>query len=244
MVMWVRIVILLPMILTSSLIAWSSPGSAVVSVVQTATSVKSNTPTHSSTVDYAEVESYPLKGKAAINKDKSSGTYSAVLARRIPYELSRVYFVLSDYKNFPAYMPHTVKSDVIKESGVNASIKWVDYTLKFLLMIKVRYTLKITHELTANEAKIAWQMTAGKQFNDIAGYWQLVRLPPVASSSELAHSSIQGGHWTGLKYVSMIDPKLSIPRPIFNTLTKNSVYEIFDAVLARLRYLYPAENQP
>lgn len=191
------------------------------------------------TVDLGD---YPLEGKASIEDGQHTGAHSAVLARRIPYEMSQVYKVLSDYKNFPEYMPHTVKSDVVKAVGPGGSVKWVEYTLKFLMMIKVHYTLKITHELKAHEATIAWQMVSGKQFDDIVGHWQLVRLASAPAQGASADGTAQPIPWTGLKYVSLIDPKLSIPRPIFNTLTKSSVYELFEAVVGRLQALAEEKN--
>lgn len=184
-----------------------------------------------------DLGAYPLEGKASIEQGEHTGAHSAVLARRIPYEMSQVYEVLSDYKNFPEYMPHTVKSEVIKTEGPDGSVKWVDYTLKFLMMIKVHYTLKLTHELKAHEARITWQMVKGKQFDDILGHWYLVRLAAGPAPGSSVAGQAQAVPWTGLKYVSLIDPKLSIPRPIFNTLTKSSVYELFDAVVRRLQVL-------
>lgn len=172
------------------------------------------------------ITDYPLDSKATIETDSTTGAHSVVLHRRVPYTLDQVYYVLSDYENFPDYMPHTKKSDVIKQEGEGGSVKWVDYTLRFLMMVRVHYVLKINHIKEIHQASISWQMHSSETFDDIQGYWKLTDL-----SSDKAP-------WTGIKYSSLIDPKISIPRPIFNTLTKSSVYDLFDAIENRLKHLH------
>lgn len=163
---------------------------------------------------------YPLQGKAVIKKDSKTGEHSAVLSRKIKHPLEKVYTVLTDYEHFPEYMPHTKKTKVTKVDG---ELKWVDYTLVFLVWFEVEYTLRLFHQKQQNAAKISWTFEKGDYFEDIKGHWYLKRLAQEG-----------GDFWTGVSYVSVIDPKVTIPRAIFDRLTKKSVYELFDAVTKRL----------
>lgn len=172
-------------------------------------------------------EGYPLTGKAAIKEDKVSGSHSAVLSRRLPFTMSQVYAVLTDYDQFPSYMPHTKKSQVTKQAKGSGGVitKWVDYTLVFLIWFKVDYSLKIDHSFSDTDSKISWTMDRGEYFKDIQGYWHLKQLPREASS---------GAPWTGVTYVSKIEPKVSVPKAILDKITKKSVYELFEAVSKQL----------
>ena len=170
---------------------------------------------------------YPLTGKASIKEDKVSGSHSAVLLRRVPYAMNQVYAVLTDYDQFPSYMPHTKKSQVTKQATSSSGVvtKWVDYTLVFLIWFKVDYSLKIDHSFSEADSKISWTMDQGEYFKDIQGYWHLKQLPSETSS---------GAPWTGITYVSKIEPKVSIPKAILDRITKKSVYELFEAVSKQL----------
>ncbi|MCY4380184.1 MAG: hypothetical protein OXC40_01245 [Proteobacteria bacterium] len=169
-------------------------------------------------------EKFPLNGKASIKDGGKDGAHSAALRSRIAANVSEIYEILTDYKNFSQYMPHTKSCKVVKEKD---AVKWVEYTLVFLVFIEVRYTLKILHELKPDKknARIVWNLSEGEQFKEIRGYWMLEELPVEKNS---------GQPWTGVSYVSQLVPKVSIPRAIFDHLTKKSVYELFDAVRQRV----------
>lgn len=179
-------------------------------------------------------ENFPLKGKAQIEEDPALQIHSAVLRQRMPYALEDVYEVLTDYSHFNQFMPHTKKSEVIKQSGPGGSTKWVDYTLVFLMWLETQYVLKITHQLDENQAKITWTLDSGENFQDIRGTWVLRRLP----------ASFDQSPQTAVTYISVIEPKITIPRAVFDAITKKSVYELFEAISKRLRATQKSQQTP
>ncbi|MCY4443362.1 MAG: hypothetical protein OXC44_00985 [Proteobacteria bacterium] len=160
--------------------------------------------------------SYPDEPEADIKEDPQTGEHSVVMKQRFDYSTKELYHVLTDYKNFPDYMPHTRLSKILKEQG---NTKWVKYRLVFLLWFEVNYVLKIEHSYADTEANISWVMDSGKSFDAIKGSWHLKALTP---------------HTTGVTYSSMIEPKAPIPGPIFRLITQQSVYDLFEAVDNRL----------
>ena len=101
----------------------------------------------------------------------------------------------------------------------------MDYTLVFLMWVETQYVLKITHDLNDDHAKISWTLDSGENFQDIRGTWLLRKLP----------ASPEQSPQTAVTYVSVIQPKITIPRAVFDAITKKSIYELFEAISKRLK---------
>ena len=184
-------------------------------------------------------QSYPAKAHGEIKENATTGEHSVVMKQKFSYPLERVYEVLTDYKNFADYMPHTRLSEVVKEQGDD---KWIKYKLVFLVWFDVHYTLKVNHKKSQQDAHISWKLESGDYFKNLKGSWKLEHLA--------AHEKVPAA--TGVVYTSIIDPKAPIPSAILNLLTKHSVYDLFTAVDERLQMLSkktteqskPADHKP
>ena len=179
----------------------------------------------------ATAQEYPEKAQGQIKENEKTGEHSVVMKQKFPYTMDEVYTVLTDYKNFPEYMPHTRVSEVIKEQGDD---KWVKYKLVFLAWFDVNYTLKVNHKKRSSLAKIAWTFDSGDYFEDLHGSWQIEQL----FSNKLTADG------TGVVYTSVIETKAPIPSAILNILTKSSVYDLFEAVGERLEHNKKKAEKP
>lgn len=193
---------------------------------------KNNTSTHN----------FPLKPEAKIKKKPGAQAHSVIMRQLFDAPMQQVYAILTDYKHFPEFMPHTRESAVIKEKYQK---KWVKYRLVFLLWFEIKYTLEIDHSLKEDEAYISWKMDSGDYFNAINGSWKLSKIQNTSdtvSSSKSASSTkpstetikTKSHEQTGVEYVSQIDVKVPIPSALFNLITEQSVYDLFEAIDKRI----------
>ena len=168
------------------------------------------------------------KAKAQIRKDPKLGTHSVVMTQKISSNIDTIYNILIDYESYPEYMPHTESTKILKSEN---SSKWVKYKLVFLIWFEVEYVLKIDHKKNDDYAKISWVFDSGDYFDEISGYWELVAKQDLTTPSNSASEN----KYVDVKYVSKIGTKVTIPRAILNLITKQSVYDLFEALEKRIK---------
>jgi ribosome-associated toxin RatA of RatAB toxin-antitoxin module len=124
---------------------------------------------------------------------------------------------VTDYNKFDKYMPNVEKSKIVKKSKKEIL---VDTELDFGLF-GVEYVLKMNEVIAPDKSRatISWKRESG-EMKVIDGRWLL---------------AAKGSNQVAVKYVSNIDPGVSIPGWIQDMLTKGAVPDLFEAVEERAK---------
>lgn len=138
--------------------------------------------------------------------------------------IAEIYRVLIDFPAYPKFMPNVEKVIVRVADQQGARL---DYHLGLPLGVKKSYRLKMTYNLAADDARIAWQLIpwpellAAETIRDTSGYWHL--------------TSMKGGK-TLVEYQVRTDPG-DIPFGfgwIVDALTKGSLPAILEGTRKRV----------
>jgi hypothetical protein len=121
----------------------------------------------------AEVATTDLSKPGAAGKTYFAAT---VINATVP----RLCAILSDFSDYPSFMPNTDKAVVLQSGGEYAV---VDITLKLALGKIKKYRLKMESKSSAQSCYLGWQMiprpelTPAETIADTSGYWELSPLP-------------------------------------------------------------------
>lgn len=150
-------------------------------------------------------------------------------------QAGQVFAVITDYANYPDFMPHVVESRIIEQTGNTQTLMQRISIAGFLsFMIKDRFHV-VSNRLTLPEGgndsyRIEWSIdrkktrdmkpddTIATRLND--GYWKI--------------QGIDGGSRSEVSYYLHTDPGGSIPSTLVNTGTTRSIPAVIRAIADRL----------
>jgi carbon monoxide dehydrogenase subunit G len=128
----------------------------------------------------------------------------------IPYSPERVWAVLTDFEEWPRFMPHIRETTVTQSEDQR---HWVEQRYR-ILMSDMQHTT--VYDLHPGPGRIEWKLDPARP-HDIAsttGSWQL--------------AAVDGGRQTLVTYASSVDAGRSVPQFIEKMLVDRSLSELFD----------------
>lgn len=165
-----------------------------------------------------EIQAANFSVKPNIEILPAKGNMRGIRATLVTRELTpeEAWSVITDYNHFSDFMPLTQSSEVTKEiKNSEGKTSWVLTTLK-VAFTKISYVLRIDHHESQAMRKSSWIKESG-DLKELEGSW-------------LITASTEG---TSLIYTSYLDAGKAIPGWIQDLLTKNSVPDLFEAIIAR-----------
>ena len=126
--------------------------------------------------------------------------------------------VLTDYNNFPKFLPNIISTKIIETKGNQKVVEQVDSRQVFLFTIKSRVRLAITESDRRN--KVEFRQIDG-DLQNISGYWQIEPIAPYrgAVSNQVL-----------ITQVVEAQPKSGTPRDTFFDIFKGSLNQTMLAV--------------
>jgi ribosome-associated toxin RatA of RatAB toxin-antitoxin module len=175
-----------------------------VSVIDAATETRSPTLEQLSTTDRTALENGDvLLGEA-------DGSYVARVA--IEASAAEVWAVLTDYANFPDFIPNVVESEVLESEDNRSVVEQVSEQQVFLLTVKSR--LRTEHLETENQ-RIDFRLVSG-DLAELEGYWLI---EPIADSQKVL-----------LSHVVTVKPKRGTPVHLFDDLFQDALRDTLAAI--------------
>ena len=126
--------------------------------------------------------------------------------------------VITDYNNFPKFLPNIISTKIIETKGNQKVVEQVDSRQVFLFTIKSRVRLAITESDRKN--KVEFRQIDG-DLQNISGYWQI---EPIAPYQGAASNQVL------ITQVVEAQPKSGTPRDTFFDIFKGSLNQTMLAV--------------
>lgn len=166
------------------------------------------------------VKQLPLSERIALKDEQptitgKNGNYLAkILVKASP---DVVWAVLTDYTNFPKFLPHLVSTKILAVNGNRQVVEQIDSRQFFLINQRSRVS---TENILTAKKRIDFHLVDG-DLKQIEGYWLL---EPI--------SSYPGATPTQVLITQQISaqPKAGIPKGIFNNIFKKSLQENLTAI--------------
>jgi ribosome-associated toxin RatA of RatAB toxin-antitoxin module len=128
-----------------------------------------------------------------------------------------VWSVLTDYNNFPKFLPNIVSTTILETNGNQKVVEQVDSRQVFLFTITSRVRLAITE---SDRRKVEFRQVDG-DLQSINGYWQL---EPIAAYEGATPTQVL------ITQVVEAQPKSGTPRDTFYEIFKGSLTQTMMAV--------------
>jgi ribosome-associated toxin RatA of RatAB toxin-antitoxin module len=188
-------------------------GGLPVTAIEASTDTRSPTLEQLSTTDHTSLEN------GAVLVSEVDGNYIARVL--IEASAAEVWAVLTDYANFPDFIPNVVESEVI-ESGENRSVvEQVSEQQVFLVTVKSRLR---TEQIETENQRIDFRLVSG-DLDELEGYWLI---EPIANST--SEASPADSQKVLLSHVVTVKPKRGTPVNLFHNLFQDVLQETLAAI--------------
>jgi ribosome-associated toxin RatA of RatAB toxin-antitoxin module len=166
------------------------------------------------------VDQLPASARATLRSGNAvvSGDQGRYVARiLVTANRDAVWSVLTDYNNFPKFLPNIISTKIIETKGNQKVVEQVDSRQVFLFTITSRVRLAITE---SDRQKVEFRQVDG-DLQSINGYWQL---EPIAA--------YQGATPTQVLITQVVEaqPKSGTPKDTFYDIFKGSLTQTMVAV--------------
>lgn len=166
------------------------------------------------------VDRLPVAERVALREGKAlvtgeNGKYIAkILVTASP---ETVWGVLTDYNNFPKFLPNVVSSQILQKNGNRKVVEQVD--ARQVLLMNVRSRLRMENVET-HKTRIDFKLIEG-DLKQLKGYWLL---EPV--------SAYPGAKSTQILVTQQVEvqPTSATPKGIFNNIFKESLQSTLQAI--------------
>lgn len=166
------------------------------------------------------VDRLPVQERVSLRKGKviltgENGQYEAkVLVTATP---KAVWSVLTDYPNYPKFLPGVISSKVLKFGNQGKTIEQVSERQVFVLTVRSRILYTTTE---TDQSRIDFQLVEG-DLAKMQGYWQL---DPVAPYPGAKPNQVLLTHRVSA------EPPPGAPNDVFNDVYKSSLEETLTAI--------------
>jgi ribosome-associated toxin RatA of RatAB toxin-antitoxin module len=152
------------------------------------------------------------KGKVTVNGQ--DGRYISKVVVSAP--LSVVWEVLTDYGDFPQFLPNVISSRVLEVKGNQKIVEQVDSRRVLIITVKSRIRTLMTE---TRPQRIDFRMVEG-DLQQFQGYWQI---EPIALAGSLSPQVL-------ITQTIEAQPKSSVPKGIFYRVFKSSLEKHLNAL--------------
>ncbi len=150
----------------------------------------------------------------ALAVGQDGDAYTVTARFDVPYPVSTVFEVLSDYEDIPRFMPD-IKKSVVHERTNERTVVEQEAVSRVMLFSK-RVHLMLAVERTSDALR--FRDTSGHSFHRYDGSWQVAR---------------QGAR-TVIDYRLTADPAFSVPEFLIRRLLERDAYETIDRLRAEM----------
>jgi ribosome-associated toxin RatA of RatAB toxin-antitoxin module len=167
------------------------------------------------------VDQLPASARATLRSGNAivSGDQGRYVARALVTGTSEtVWAVLTDYNNFPKFLPNIVSTKIIETNGNQKIVEQVDSRQVFLFTITSRVRLAITESDRRN--KVEFRQIDG-DLQSISGYWQIEPIAPYQGATP---------NQVLITQVVEAQPKAGTPRDTFYDIFRGSLNQTMLAV--------------
>jgi ribosome-associated toxin RatA of RatAB toxin-antitoxin module len=166
------------------------------------------------------VDQLPASARATLRSGNAivSGDQGRYVARVLVTGTSdTAWSVLTDYDNFPKFLPNIVSTKILETNGNQKVVEQVDSRQVFLFTITSRVRLSITE---SDRRKVEFRQVDG-DLQSISGYWQIEPIAPYQGATP---------NQVLITQVVEAQPKSGTPRETFYDIFKSSLSQTMLAV--------------